>query len=130
MTDALGYYPIVMSLNLLGDLSNYSQAVLFMGLIFDIIILLFVIIAILLIYSLLMISVETKTLEMGVVRMLGLSTLGVTTMVFLQGLLFVVPALILGFVLCSPILKIIYGQLFDSELSGNQQVAPDGFAVL
>jgi len=77
-----------------------------------------------------MISVETKTLEMGVVRMLGLSTLGVTTMVFLQGLLFVVPALILGFILCSPILKIIYGQLFDSDLGANQQVAPDGFAVL
>jgi ABC-type antimicrobial peptide transport system permease subunit len=54
-----------------------------MGLIFDIIILLFVIIAILLIYSLLMISVETKTLEMGIIRMVGLSKLGITVMVLI-----------------------------------------------
>ena len=44
-----------------------------MGLIFDIIILLFVIISVLLIYSLLMISVETKTFEIGVMRMVGLA---------------------------------------------------------
>lgn len=64
-------------------MQNYATAVLFMGLIFDIIILLFVIIAILLIYSLLMISVETKTFEMGVIRMVGLSKIGITAMVFL-----------------------------------------------
>jgi ABC-type antimicrobial peptide transport system permease subunit len=89
-------------------MKSYAQAVLFMGLIFDIIILLFVIIAILLIYSLLMISVETKTFEMGVIRMIGLSKYGITGMVFLQGLMFVAPAIILGFVLCSPVLKLIY----------------------
>ena len=55
----------------------------FMGLIFDVIILLFVIIAVLLIYSLLMISVETKTFEMGVIRMIGLSKLGITGLVFM-----------------------------------------------
>ena len=37
----------------------------FIGLIFDVIVILFVIVAILLIYSLLLISVETKTFEIG-----------------------------------------------------------------
>lgn len=111
-------------------MKTYGQAVLFMGLIFDIIILLFVIIAILLIYSLLMISVETKTFEMGVIRMVGLSKQGVTGMVFLQGLMFVAPAIILGFVLCSPVLKMIYDQLFTDDLGVEKQVTPDGFAVL
>ena len=45
----------------------------FIGLIFDVIIILFVIISILLIYSLLLISVETKTLDIGIMRMVGLS---------------------------------------------------------
>ena len=116
VTDALGYYPVVINLNVLDEMSKYATAVLFMGLIFDIIILLFVIIAILLIYSLLMISVETKTIEMGVIRMVGLSKVGITLMVFLQGLMFVVPAIILGFVLCSPVLKIIYSFLFTEDL--------------
>jgi ABC-type antimicrobial peptide transport system permease subunit len=83
VTDALGYYPVVIKLGILDEMKSYSQAVLFMGLIFDIIILLFVIIAILLIYSLLMISVETKTLEMGIIRMVGLSKIGITVMVLI-----------------------------------------------
>ena len=83
VTEALGYYPVVIKLGILEEMQTYSQAVMFMGLIFDIIILLFVIIAVLLIYSLLMISVETKTLEMGIIRMVGLSKLGITSMVLL-----------------------------------------------
>jgi ABC-type antimicrobial peptide transport system permease subunit len=63
-------------------MQNYSLAVLFLGLIFDIIILLFVIISVLLIYSLLMISIETKTFEFGVIRMLGVSKNGLILMVF------------------------------------------------
>lgn len=83
MVDDLGFYPITASLNILEDMQNYSAAVLFMGLIFDIIILLFVIIAILLIHSLLMISVETKTFEIGVLRMIGLSKSGIISMVII-----------------------------------------------
>ena len=55
----------------------------FLGLIFDIIILLFVILSVLLIYSLLMISVETKTFEIGVMRMVGLSKGGLIILVVL-----------------------------------------------
>ncbi len=97
-------------------MKGYSQAVLFMGLIFDIIILLFIIIAILLIYSLLMISVETKTLEMGIIRMVGLSKVGITFMVLIQGLMFVIPAIILGFIFSSPTLKLIYSYMFTDDL--------------
>lgn len=130
VTEALGYYPVLISLDILQEMKTYSQAVLFMGLIFDIIILLFVIIAVLLIYSLLMISVETKTFEMGVIRMVGLSKHGVISMVFLQGLMFVLPAIVLGFILCSPVLKLIYDQLFTEDLGVEKQLAPDGLAVL
>lgn len=44
-----------------------------LGLIFSIIVILFTVVSVLLIYSLLMISVETKSFENGVLRLVGLS---------------------------------------------------------
>ena len=45
----------------------------FIGLIFDVLLLVFIVVACLLIYSLLLISVETKTFETGVMRLIGLN---------------------------------------------------------
>ena len=80
--DALGFYDVDIYLELLTEMNMYQYAVLFIGLIFDILIILFVIVSILLIYSLLLISVETKTFEIGVQRMLGLSANGFVGMIF------------------------------------------------
>lgn len=55
--------------------------VVFLGLIFDLIVMLLVIISILLIYSLLLINIETKSFEIGVQRMVGLSKSGLIAMV-------------------------------------------------
>ena len=51
-------------------------------------ILLFVILSVLLIYSLLMISVESKTFEFGVMRMVGLSKSGIIFMIIIISMLF------------------------------------------
>ena len=58
-----------------------SYATLMIGLIFDIMLILFVAISVLLIYSLLMINVETKTFEIGIMRLTGLSSGGFIAMV-------------------------------------------------
>lgn len=79
----LGFFPLKMDLDVLKQMELFSQAILFLGLVFDIIILLFVILSILLIYSLLMISVEAKTFEFGIMRMVGLSKSGIINMVFI-----------------------------------------------
>jgi ABC-type antimicrobial peptide transport system permease subunit len=60
-----------------------SVASLLLGLLFGIIVLLFVVISILLIYSLLMISVETKTFETGVLRLVGLSKANCISMILI-----------------------------------------------
>ena len=60
----------------------YSFSVMFIGLIFNILLLIFVVVACLLIYSLLLISVETKTFEIGVMRLIGLSKFGFVGMIF------------------------------------------------
>jgi ABC-type antimicrobial peptide transport system permease subunit len=81
ITDNLGFFPISITMDVLDEMKDLSTGVLFLGLVFDIIILLFVVISILLIYSLLMISVESKSFEMGVMRMVGLSQKGMITMI-------------------------------------------------
>ena len=130
VTEALGYYPVLINLGTLKEMKGYATAVLFMGLIFDIIILLFVIIAVLLIYSLLMISVETKTFEMGVIRMLGLSNHGIIAMILLQALMFVGPAIVLGFAVSAPVLKLIYSYLLSDELGIENKPSLDTQAIL
>ena len=130
LSTALGYYPVSTTLPILEEMVVYSQATLFLGLIFDIILLLFVIISVLLIYSLLMISVETKTFQIGVIRMVGLSKSGIITMVLIQSLMFVIPAVISAFILCFPLIRLIYSFLFTKDMGVTEVPAPDGFAIL
>ena len=69
---------------------------------------LFVVISILLIYSLLMISVETKTFENGVLRLVGATKLNCIIMILFQSFLFVLPSVIFGYILSIPTLAVIY----------------------
>ena len=66
---------------LLEKVENYSLMILYIGLVANIIVILFAIIAILLIYSLLMITIETKTFEFGVMRLTGLSSRGLISLI-------------------------------------------------
>ena len=59
-----------------------AASILFIGLIFDILLIMFVVVAVLLIYSLLMISVETKTHEIGIMRLVGLSKLYICVYIY------------------------------------------------
>ena len=117
-------------MKLLKLMEDYSTAILFLGLIFDIIVLLFIIVAVLLIYSLLMISIETKTFEIGVMRMIGLSKFGLISMVLIQSLLFVIPGIILAFGFSFAALKAVYSFLFSSKLGIDINANPNQFAVI
>ena len=78
--------------------------------------LVFVVVACLLIYSLLLISVETKTFEIGVMRLVGLTKAGFIGMIMTQSALFVLPSVIIGYLLSLPCLWAIYSLLFSSNL--------------
>ena len=77
----MGQYNVGTNLQLLFKMESYSFAVLFIGLIFDILLLIFIAVSCLLIYSLLLISVETKAFETGVMRMVGLTKRGFIGMI-------------------------------------------------
>lgn len=70
----LGYFEPAAELPLLNEMSSLQYGVLLLGIVFDVVIILLITISVLLIYSLLMVSVETKTFENGVMRMVGIST--------------------------------------------------------
>ena len=111
-------------------MQTYSTAILFLGLIFDIIILLFIILSVLLVYSLLMISVESKTFEFGVMRMVGLSKTGIIIMIILQSFMFVLPALIFGFILSFPTLNVVYSILFTSDMGVDTTPVPSRDGII
>lgn len=97
---------------LLSTMQLLSVATLLLGLVFGIIAILFIVISVLLIYSLLMISVETKTFENGVLRLIGLSQYNVVFMIGIQSILFVLPSIVLGYAASIPTLKYLYGFMF------------------
>lgn len=81
ITQHLGLYNIGTDLRMLFAMQTYSASVMFIGLIFDVLLLIFIVIACLLIYSLLLISVETKSFEIGVMRLVGLTKAGFIGMI-------------------------------------------------
>lgn len=78
----LGYFEPAAELPLLLEMSSLQYGVLLLGIVFDVVIILFITISVLLIYSLLMVSVETKTFENGVMRMVGISTGDCVSIIF------------------------------------------------
>lgn len=107
-----GFYPITSDSSLLLLMQVFSFAILFLGLIFDILLILFVIISILLIYSLLMITTETKTFDTGIMRLLGLSSYGFVAMIMTQAIMFVIPSIICAYITSYPVLWIIFKKIF------------------
>lgn len=129
LVDGLGFYPFQIDMEVLGGMQTYANAILMLGLIFDIIIMLFVILSILLIYSLLMISVESKTFEFGVMRMVGLNHSGIVSMIVIQAFMFVLPSVVMGFLLCFPALSQVYSKLFTDDMGIDAKPVPSPAAV-
>ena len=108
----------------------FSGAVLLIGLVFDIMLIMFIMISVLLIYSLLMITIETQTFNIGVMRMIGLSGKGFTVMIFIQSVMFVIPSLLCAFVAVVPSLWFIYEKIEKEDIPWTPEILPDMNAVL
>ena len=117
-------------MGLLQTMQLLSTATLLLGLIFSIIVILFIVISILLIYSLLMISIETKTFENGVLRLVGLSKANCIQMIIVQSLLFVLPSIIIGYFASYPALKFVYKYLFKNQPGIHVSPIPSWLATL
>ena len=104
--DSLGYFPITVEAYIMQDFKMAHLSVTFLQLVFNMVMLLLFMISVLLIYSLLMLSVESKSFELGVMRMVGLSKNNIMALVILQSFMFVIPSIIAGFIVSLTFLHI------------------------
>ena len=88
----------------------------FLGIILSMIIVILFLLSVILLYTLLLITVETKTYDLGVLRVLGFNKLGVVLLVITQALSYVIPAIIAGLTLSFPLLVVKYYFLYNSML--------------
>jgi len=86
-------------------------------------------ISVLLIYSLLMLSMESKSFELGVMRMVGLNKINVMLLIVLQSIMFVIPSIVSGFLVSFGFLQVakVYA---ESELNMDFDAIPSIGSIL
>lgn len=100
----LGDYPVTIVSDILNKILILETGIHIVTLIFNMVKLLFVVISVVIIYSLLMVSIESKTFEIAVQRMVGLNKTGIIMLIIVQSLLYVLPAIFFAFVLATIVL--------------------------
>lgn len=84
------------TLPVLQGVQNNQIYSLFLGLVFNLAVVILLLLSILLIYSLLMINVETRKFEMGVLRLLGTWRSGIIQLLLFQAFSYAIPSWVLG----------------------------------
>ena len=131
IVETMGLYPVSTQTNLLTMMAIFSGAILIIGLIFNILLIMFVMISILLIYSLLMITTETRTFDIGIMRLLGLNSRGFVAMILTQAVMFVIPSIICAYICSYPALYYIFMKLFKNEMGdGAVSFVPGAIATI
>lgn len=92
----LGIAQVGVDMPVLRGLQGTEMVSMFLGLILNVIIFILLFLSIVLIYSLLMISVETRTFEMGILRMIGMTRPSLVSMLLVQAFAYALPAWIIG----------------------------------
>ncbi|KAJ4463016.1 putative DUF214 family protein [Paratrimastix pyriformis] len=95
----LGFNQVSVSMPVLRGMQSMSMFSMFLSLVLSIIITILVALSVLLIYSLLMISVDTRTFELGVLRMIGMRRTSVVGLLLTQSLAYSVPSWALGLII-------------------------------
>eukprot|EP01062_Namystynia_karyoxenos_P059026 TRINITY_DN50458_c0_g1_i1.p1 TRINITY_DN50458_c0_g1~~TRINITY_DN50458_c0_g1_i1.p1 ORF type:complete len:1108 (+),score=417.64 TRINITY_DN50458_c0_g1_i1:67-3324(+) len=101
---------------------------LFLGLLISLVILVLTALSVLLIYSLLMINVETRTFELGVLRMVGMRRSELIQLVLTQAFFYALPAWTVGLIVGQVVWYMVRQALQESLLM-ELSTGLDGFAV-
>jgi len=107
-----------------------QMAVLGITLVFTLVNIMFVAISTLLIYSLLLVSVEKKTFDNGILRLVGLRKINFIVIILFQSIFFVIPSIIVGLILSIPSLCGVYGAIFGSNSGVEYTCLPASNAIV
>ena len=77
-----------------------------------------------------MISVETKTFENGVLRLVGLSKANCVHMILVQSIMFVIPSIVFGYGASIPALGYLYKYLYKNQPAVELSKLPSVFASI
>ncbi|ORX76815.1 FtsX-domain-containing protein [Anaeromyces robustus] len=111
----LGYHEIYTSLDVLKEFKENSTMSSFLNLTFTIIVLLLVLLSIFLINCLMMVSVESKTHQLGIQRMVGMKRKNMIFMILVHGISYSLPGTALAF-LTAQILILYFQPLIEETL--------------
>lgn len=126
----IGFPEIDVDMDILSSLFEIRFFTLFLGLILSIILTILCILSTMLIYSLLMISIETRTFELGVHRMVGMKRLGIIQMLMVQALSYAIPAWIFGLIFAQVLANQVLSSLEASvEVPIHKQLTDDAIIV-
>ncbi|KAK2952139.1 putative DUF214 family protein [Blattamonas nauphoetae] len=117
---ALNFGDVTITTPVLSGYAMWSMLGLAINMISSIIVVVLAAISILLIYSLLMISVESRTFEIGILRMVGLNRPGVVGTLTVQAALYTIPGWIIGLILsyvASAVVATVLGDLSTVPLN-------------
>lgn len=128
--EALGFFNTASHPDLIVALEFYNYALMFIGLIFNVLLIIFVFVAILLVFSLLLISVESRAYEFGVMRLVGLTKLGFISIIITQAGMFVLPAVTAAFLASFPLVFEIYSTMIPTNLGYMPSVVLSTQAIL
>lgn len=92
----VSWFNIDVTLPVYDGVFSYRFFSVFLGLILNVIIVFIFLLSVLLVYSLLLVSVEARTFELGIMRMVGLSRSRLVGLVLTQGLAYAIPAIAIG----------------------------------
>jgi ABC-type antimicrobial peptide transport system permease subunit len=97
LEEFLGYYPVQINSDLLNNIQKLEMGILVVKLILNLVKAILVVISVLIINSLVLTSVESKTFELSVMRMVGQNKVGVVLLIICQVFIYVIPSLITAF---------------------------------
>jgi ABC-type antimicrobial peptide transport system permease subunit len=129
----LGFNQIAMSTPIVDYINKNRFFALFLGLILSLLILGLGFLCIVLIHSLLTVGVETRTFELGIMRMVGMTRPMLTGYVVTGALLFAIPAWMLGLIIAQLAFYLVVGALRSSlgvEVGASLTADGVGYATL
>lgn len=122
----IGFPEVEVTLGILSTLSDLRFFTLYLGLILSIILTILFILSTMLIYSLLIISIETRTFELGIHRMVGMTRFSVVEMLLTQALSYAIPAWVVGLFIAQVGAYMVLSMIETSvEVPVNKQLTAD-----
>jgi len=114
---------------LLESLQLLSMGGVFLGIMLNLIVIIMIVVSILLIDTLIMVSIENKSFDMGILRLVGIPKNHLFLLILIESIMFVIPAFVCSYICIFPLLTLL-SRSIKNILGVGFPVIPNGVAIL